>query len=119
MFSYASSAPSTALPSGRMHDFLKTAPLAAGLALLAACSDGGTGPAKVPSLTLEVSGFASDPRVLVLGDGGQSVACLFTFSLAATGDAGATATWAGATLRFYAGADRTTPSTRSPCPLPR
>jgi hypothetical protein len=45
----------------------------------------------------------------VLGDGGQSVACLFTFSLAATGDANASATWAGATLRFYAGADRTTP----------
>ncbi len=82
--------------------------LAAALSLLAACGDGGTGPSGAPSLTIGISGIPSDPYIEE-GGGGQSVGCLFTFSLTATGDAGASATWTGATLRFYAGAGRTSP----------
>lgn len=92
-----------------MRFVLRTAAVAAGLPVLAACRDGGTGPDRVPSLSVEALGNATDPHVLVLGDGGQSVACLFTFSLTAAGDAGALAAWTGATLRFFAGADRASP----------
>lgn len=89
-----------------MHPLVRTA-AAAGLVLLAACGDGGTGPGR--SLALTATGYVSDPEVLALNDGVQRVACMFTFSVAATGDAGASAEWAGATLRFFIGADRATP----------
>ena len=94
-----------------MHYSARILAVAAGLAAFTACGDGGggTGTGKAPSMALEATGFTSDPRIVVLADGGQSVACLFTFSVTATGDANALATWTGATLRFYAGADRTTP----------
>ncbi|HEX2079476.1 MAG TPA: hypothetical protein VHG08_17245 [Longimicrobium sp.] len=81
---------------------------AAALLLLGACSDG-TGSGGPPELGMEASGFASDPQIFPDDDGGQSVGCLFTFSLAATGDAGATAVWTGGMLRFFLGPDRTTP----------
>ena len=83
--------------------------MAVTLAALAACRDGGTGPSRVPMLTVQASGSASQPHVLVEG-GVQSVACLFSYRLNAAGDAGASASWQGATLRFYVGADRTTPA---------
>lgn len=82
---------------------------AAGLVALAACQDGGTGPAKVADLTLEVTATPGEAHLLSTGDGGPAVGCTFVYSFNPVGDPGATAAWTGGTLRFFVGPDRTTP----------
>lgn len=91
-----------------MHRLFHVAAAGVVLASASACSGDGTGPREAPDLTLEVTAFPGQTYV-VPTDNGPGAGCNIVFSLKPVGDAGATAAWTGGTLRFYAGADRTTP----------
>jgi hypothetical protein len=88
--------------------FSRSAAVGAVLLSLAACSGDGTGVQKEPDLSLEVTAHPGETYIIPT-ENGPAVGCNFTYALNPVGDAGASAAWTGGTLRFFVGADRTTP----------
>ena len=76
---------------------------------LAACQDSTGSQPAADDLTLEVTAYPGQTYLLTTPDGMPAAGCNFVFSLNPTGAPGTTAAWAGGTLRFFAGADRTAP----------
>jgi hypothetical protein len=79
--------------------------LALGLAL-AACSGDATGPVASVDVTVQILSL-SGPTFSIGPDSGPRIACAVDVRASATGSG--TATWLSATLRFYAGKDRSHP----------
>ena len=84
-----------------MHHRLIAALLLA-LAAAAGCRDA-TAPTRIE---LRLTAVGAEPTYTAAPDGSPFIDCVISFDALATGDEGATAEWAGLTMRYFAGADR-------------